>query len=161
MKLYEIDEAILALVDPETGELLDYEAFQALQMEREQKLEHMALWVKDLRAEAAAIQAEIATLRTRQQASERKAARLSDYLRDALGGEKFETARCAVSYRKSDALQVVDVRAAAQWLEDHGYDGMVRYSDPSIDKTAVKKLLKGGEAVPGTELESRSNLVIK
>ena len=29
MKLYEIDERISALVDPETGEIADYEAFES------------------------------------------------------------------------------------------------------------------------------------
>ena len=38
MTLYEIDSAIQALVDPESGELMDYDAFAALQMEREVKL---------------------------------------------------------------------------------------------------------------------------
>ena len=54
MKLYEIDQAILALVDPETGEILDYEAFSELKMKREEKIEGMALWHKNLTAEATA-----------------------------------------------------------------------------------------------------------
>lgn len=41
MTLYEINEAMLALVDPETGELMDYEAFSALNMAREEKLENI------------------------------------------------------------------------------------------------------------------------
>ena len=43
MTIYEIDNRIAELVDPETGELLDYEAFAELQMEREAKIENMAL----------------------------------------------------------------------------------------------------------------------
>ena len=46
--LYEIDAEILASVDQETGEILDIEKLDALQMERERKLEGVALWVKDL-----------------------------------------------------------------------------------------------------------------
>ena len=38
MTLYEIDQAIQGLVDPETGELMDYEAFAALQMDRDARL---------------------------------------------------------------------------------------------------------------------------
>ena len=62
MPLYEIDQSIKALVDPETGELLDYEAFARLQMEREAKLENIALWIKDLRAKAEEIKAEKAAV---------------------------------------------------------------------------------------------------
>ena len=52
--LYDIDQDILDCVDLETGEILDTEKLDALQMEREAKLEGVALWVKDLRAEAEA-----------------------------------------------------------------------------------------------------------
>ena len=58
MTIYEIDNRIAELVDPETGELLDYEAFAELAMEREAKIENMALWYKDLTAEAKAIREE-------------------------------------------------------------------------------------------------------
>ena len=58
MTIYEIDSRIAELLDPDTGELLDYEAFAALQMEREAKIENMALWYKDLSAEAKAIRDE-------------------------------------------------------------------------------------------------------
>ena len=37
MTLYEIDDAILACVDPETGEIINPEALTALQMERGKK----------------------------------------------------------------------------------------------------------------------------
>lgn len=37
MNLYEIDKAILACIDPETGELLDEDALTNLQMERTEK----------------------------------------------------------------------------------------------------------------------------
>ena len=68
MTLYEIDQAIQGLVDPETGELMDYEAFAALQMDRDAKIENMALWYKDLMADAKAIKEEADTLNERRKA---------------------------------------------------------------------------------------------
>ena len=41
--LYEIDQEILDCVDAESGEILDVEKLDALQMERERKLEGVAL----------------------------------------------------------------------------------------------------------------------
>ena len=76
MTLYEIDQAIQGLVDPETGELMDYEAFAALQMDRDAKIENMALWYKDLMADAKAIKEEADTLNERRKALENKAERL-------------------------------------------------------------------------------------
>ena len=78
MKLYEINEAILACVDPETGEA-DVEKLDELMLIREVKIENLALWVKELRAEAEAIKAEeeifmdeVRALANRRHANERK-----------------------------------------------------------------------------------------
>ena len=46
LSLYHIDQALEALIDPETGELLDYDAFEQLQMDREHKIENMVCWSK-------------------------------------------------------------------------------------------------------------------
>ena len=48
MKLYEIDEQILNCIDAETGEIIDADMLNALQMERDAKIEGVALWIKDL-----------------------------------------------------------------------------------------------------------------
>ena len=80
MNLYEIDQQLLDLVDPTTGEVLDLEAFEELQMAREKKLDGMALWIKDLRAYADAIDGEMKGLKARKDAATRKADRLSEYL---------------------------------------------------------------------------------
>lgn len=100
MTIFEIDQRITELVDPDTGELLDLDAFLELQMEREQKIESMALWVKELSATAAAIKSEIDSLADRKRAAERRCESLKRYLAYILQGEKFSTPRCAVSFRK-------------------------------------------------------------
>ena len=46
--LYEINEEIKNTIDLETGEIVDFEAFEKLQMERTEKLENIALWYKNL-----------------------------------------------------------------------------------------------------------------
>ena len=161
MPLYEIDHSIKALVDPETGELLDYEAFARLQMEREAKLENIALWIKDLRAKAEEIKAEKKKLEDRQRAAENKAKRLTEYLALALNGQKFETARVEVSYRKSAAVEVSDQGAAIDWLSVNGYDDRLQYAAPTISKTDLKDLIQSGVAVPGAEIVERQNLQIR
>lgn len=161
MTLYEIDRSMEDLVDPETGELLDYEKFAQLQMAREAKLENMAMWVKNLKAEADAIKAEKKNLEARQQAAENKAKRLQEYLTEALGGEKFKTARVVVSYRKSASVEVTDEAAVIEWMEHNGYDRYVKYAAPSVSKTDVKKVLDCGVKIPGAELVERQNVQIK
>lgn len=161
MTLYEIDQALLSLVDPETGELLDYESFAALQMEREKKLEGTALWIKDLEAEAKAIKEEADQLTKRRNVLERRASRLRVYLSDALCGETFETPRCSIRYRQSSALDVIDAAKAADWLEQAGHVDLVSYGAPSLDKKGVKDLIKAGIVVPGVEIVERESMVVK
>lgn len=70
--LYEIDAAIMDCVDTETGEIIDEEQLNALLMERSAKLEGVALWIKNLDSDAAAIRAEREALEKRQKAAEKK-----------------------------------------------------------------------------------------
>ena len=161
MTLYEIDKSIQELIDPETGELLDYDAFSHFQMEREKKIENMALWVKNLTAEAKAIKEEEANLKERRQSLERKVERLKTYLGIALGGEKFSTPKCTVTFRSSSALKINDTEGLTGWLIDNGHGNCLRFPSPEINKTGVTKLIQSGEAVPYAEIETRKSVGVK
>ena len=104
MKLYEIDNAILDCIDLETGEVIDIERLDALNMERDAKIENVACWIKDLRAEAEAIKAEKLALAERQKVAENKVESLKKWVAYALGGQKFITAKCAVSFRNTESV---------------------------------------------------------
>lgn len=161
MNLYEIDQAIQDLVDPESGELKDYEAFEKLQLARDEKLENTALFIKNLMAEAKAIKEEEKSLKERRVAAENKAERMKEYLFRALDGEKFKTARCSVSYQKSTALEVDDAVAAAEWLDANGHVDLVVYSAPTIDKRAVSDLIRGGKEIPGASVVERVSMTVR
>lgn len=161
MNLYEIDSALMALVDEETGEVADWDAFEALQMERETKIENVACWYKNLAAEAAAIKAEEDNLKKRREALTNRADRLKEYLKNALCGEQFQTARCAISWRKTTSVNVSDPAAAIEWAEMHGHKECVTYKAPDINKTELAKLLKGEIAVPGAELVAGASMSVK
>ena len=113
--LYEIDAAIMDCVDTETGEIIDEEKLNALLMERSAKLEGVALWIKNLDSDAAAIRAEREALEKRQKAAENKATSLRAWLANALSGQKFSTARVAISYRKSVSTEVDSECVAKKW----------------------------------------------
>ena len=160
--LYEIDAAILAAVDQETGEILDTEKLDALQMEREQKLEGVALWVKDLKAEAAAVKEEADKLNARKKALDNKIDGLKNWLLFALDGEKLKTPRCNVYQTHSQRLVVLD---EAQLIESLKYaddpEMYLRFKEPELRKDEIKKALKEGEFFPGAELEETESVVIK
>ena len=161
MKLYEIDQAIDDLVDPETGEILDFDAFEKLQMDRDQKIENMVLKLKNLTAEAKMVKEEEDRLSKRRKALENDSARLKDYLSRILDGEKFKTARCFVSYRGSKSLQVVDNTAAVEWLIENGHSDLVTYDAPTISKNDVKAMLQVGVVIPGVVIAESTSLTVR
>ena len=159
--LYEIDNEILACVDQETGEILDTGKLDALQMEREQKLEGVALWVKDLKAEAEAVKAEADKLTARKKALDNKIDSIKAWLLAALGGEKLKTPRCNVYQTHSKRLAVEDEAGLISFLktlEDPGR--FVRYTE-ELRKDEIKKALKEGYEIPGASLEETESVVIK
>jgi len=158
MTLYEIAESIMACFDPETGELVDVDAFEALQMERTQKIENIACWIKDLTADAAAIREEEKSLADRRRSMENKAENLKNYLSRFLGdGEKYSSARCALSWRKSTKVEV-DLQ---ELYKDPLSENYLLYRDPEPNKTAIKEAIKAGFTVNGCELIENNNLQIK
>lgn len=163
MTLYEIDkniETLVNAVDPETGEItVDNDALDALLMERDAKIENIACYIKNLVAEAKAIKEEETALSARRKTTEKKAERLKDYLTYALQGEKFQTAKCAVSFRKSSAVEVDD--CFVEWAQTSGNKELLRYKEPEVNKTAVKERLAGGEEFDFARLVQNTSISIK
>lgn len=161
MSLYHIDQALENLVDHETGEVLDFDAFEELQMARDAKIEGIVCWTKNLAAEAKAIREEEKELAERRRALEAKRDKLLGYVDRALDGAPFQTARCSVTYRKSTAVEITDMNAVVQWCMDNGYDGKVAYAAPTVNKSDITALLKAGTAIDGAELVTRTNMGVK
>ena len=152
--LYEIDNDIMACVDTETGEIVDESKLEALEMEREKKIEGIILWRKDILAEADAVKAEAQRLSARAKSCENKAEQLKRYIEHVLSGEKFKTDRCAVSYRKTTSVTIDDYRAI-----DSKYWKDVR--EDWISKSAIKEDLEKGVDIAGAHLEEKNGIVIK
>lgn len=170
MNLYAINAAISELlergfyIDEETGELIDEgieNKLAELQMAEQDKLENVALYIKNLDAEADAIRAEEKALAERRRSKEKRVDGLKSYLTDYLTEnerDKFETARVKLSFRKSEVVDV-DAKLFLPWAEKE--DRFLRYKEPEVDKTELKKALKEGAAVPGAVILTRKNLQIK
>lgn len=153
MNLYEINRGLEELfyrmceVDPETGELLDPAAadeFEELSELRETKLENALLYIKNLRAEAKAIRDEEKNLAARRKSLERADERMTTFIKEVLGGEKFSTSRVSVAYRKISAVEVDP--EFIPWAMESGADHLLRFREPEVDKTAVKEWLKTNES---------------
>ena len=151
MTIYDIDSAIAALVDPETGELGDYEAFQRLQMEREAKIENLALLYKETRATAEAIKAEADKLTQRRRV-------LENNMRRVLDGEKFTSPRCAVSYRRSGGTETDP--EFVDWAREHRPELLIE-QQPKVDTAQLKRELKDGLVCDHARLVERQNVQVR
>ena len=158
MKLYEIDNAILECIDMETGEVIDAEKLDALNIERDAKIENVVLWIKDLKAEAEAIKAEKLALAERQKVAENKVESLKKWVAYALGGQKFSTAKCAVSFRNTESVEVTEEGLEALMKE---HDELLTYKAPEPNKKAIKDAIKEGLNVAGVQLVQNVSTIIK
>lgn len=160
MNLYEIDQkmmdAFAAAVDPETGEIIDEEmkdSFDQLAIDRDQKIENICLFIKNLRAEAAALKAEKEAFATREKASENKAESLLRYLKGYLNGEAFKTTRATVSWRKTKSVKIDDLSIIPA--------DYVTQPDPVPNKMAIRRAIAAGETVPGAELVENQSMTVR
>lgn len=153
MKLYEINQAIMDCIDMETGEIINEELLNSLQMERDAKIENVALWIKELKAEAEALKAEKLAFAERQKVAENKMESLKKWLVYALNGEKFKSVRASVTFRTSDKVEIADIDKL-----DKAY---LRYKEPEADKDAIKKAIKEGQEVAGATLVPSTSVIIK
>ena len=159
MKLYEIDETIMSCIDEETGEIIDSEKLDKLQMERDKKIENVACWIKDLKAEAEALKAEKMAFAERQKVAENKMESLKKWLAYALDGKKFSTAKCAVSFRTTESVEVTT--EGIENLMRDGKDDLLTYKTPEPNKTAIKQAIKDGLNVAGVQLVQNISTIIK
>lgn len=159
--LYEINQNILncitteegMTVNTETGEVIDVAALEALELERSEKIRNIALWIKNLKSDAVALDAEEKAFKARKDSAKRKAEQLSSYLASVLNGEKVTGTDFAISWRKSTAVNVLD--------EKNIPPTFLIPQPPKVDKTGISKALKNGESVTGAELVERQNMTIK
>ena len=140
-------------VDEETGEILNAEDLDNLELEKNEKIEQLCLWIKNLKSDAAAYKAEKDSFAKKQKAAENEAESIKNYIAYILAGEKFKTDRVTVSYRKSEQVECLDMS-----LVDDDY---LRFKEPELDKTKIKKALKEGIKVGGCMLVERQNMNIK
>ena len=157
MNLYEIkqefEKAIEECVDMETGEIINPTRLDELNMVLTDKRENVALYIKNLSAEAKAIDEEAKNLTNRKRVLNNKVEGLKKYLADNLEGHKFETAKVVVSFRKSEQLEINSI--------EHIPTESLISQEPKIDKVALKKSIKQGAVINGVQIITKQNIQIK
>ena len=162
MNLFEIDDAIQRCVklensdnyvDTETGEIIDTAAIEQLEMDRDTKIRNIACWIKNLESDEKALAEQIKTFTARKNAAKNKRESLKSYLAAFLNGKKWQNSEVAISWRKSEAVEVEEGAAIPEQY--------LRYKEPEINKAQLKADLKAGTVVYGCQLVTKNNIQIK
>jgi hypothetical protein len=166
MSLYEIDARIRLLVNPETGEVGDYNRLMELYEDRQEAVENLALLIKEKTALLNAVTMEKKALELRRQELERAVERLTCTLEDALGEDSgFETARVKVSTRRTNSVEIEDDGDVFRWLDSHYGEWKDNYEKPYKEE---RKLSKKGLAflmldhdIPGVKRVTGRSVSVK
>ena len=171
MRLYEINAAIETLlaaltVDEETGEVpADADEvitqIDALSMERSAVLEYLAKEVLNLRADQAAVKAEEKRLKDRRERIAARESAIMIVLDRECAGQKTNLGVATVSYRESETTDITGEADAITWLAANGHGDVLKFSDPVIDKMALKALIKSGVTVPGACITRHTNYSLR
>lgn len=159
-KLYELDQRINELIansiDPETGEVSDgfIEKLDALNMERNEKIDNTMCLIKNLLSDAAGWEAEEKRLAELKKSAKSKAESLKNYLSQYMeaGVEKFKSEHGTIGWRKSEKVIVQDVST----LPDE-----FKKVEVKADLISLKNALKEDRKIDGVSLEEHQNIQIK
>lgn len=162
MTLYEINDKINHFfdsleIDEETGEVLtDLSELDALQIAHDEKIDNIACFVKNIEAECEAIKKEEANLAKRRKTKENLVNRLKDMLKYDLNGNKFESARCKISFRKSTSVEVNE----DEFLKYHK-NICTKIESYKYSKSDLKMMVQSGEKLHGVKLVENKNIQVK
>lgn len=150
--LYEINQELMSLIDDETGEITDLEKWNELNLTADQKIENIGCWIKNLYADIAALKKEEDNLAKRRTTAKNRVKFLKRHLEGYLNGQKFETARVRISFRKSESLEILNTAKIP--------DEYLKF-DVKVDKQELKKAVKEGLELDGVRLMENQNIQIK
>lgn len=161
MNLYQINSQIENFefkFDEETGEVTNIDELNELKISKNEKIENIALFIKNLRAEIKALDDEIKALEKRMKAKKNKIDNLSSYLEMALNGSKFETSKCNISFRKTSKVVIDDEQAFIDLFKNTEMVNTKQIN--SINKKEVKEYLKDNVSSLA-HIEINKNIQIK
>lgn len=158
MNLYEINSKIYECIDHETGEIINDELLTKLEILKDEKIENICLYIKNLEAENLALKNEIDFFTERKKKNENKIKRLSEYVNNILNGENFKTSKVVVNYRKSKSVETNE--SFINWaLENEPH--LLIYKEPTPNKTEIKRLLENGVDLKHAKIVEKNNMKIK
>ena len=164
MTIYEITNDYLQLMqmmdDPELDPQTLADTMEGIEGELEDKADNYARVMKNMEADLNGIKAEIDRLSTRKKTIENNIKRMKEALQfsmETTGKTKFMTELFSFGIRKNAPAVVMD----EPYIENVP-ERFLKYSDPTINRSAIKEAIQNGEDLEGlAHLEQSSSLSIR
>lgn len=141
-----------------------FDTLEGIEGEFDEKAESIAVYIKQLKAEANILKFEKSAIAKRQSQKEREVEKLAAYLLNAMkaiGRSKVDMPHAVVSIRNNAPSLIVDNEVEfVSWAQENN-DSLLEYIMPKVKKNDVKKLCKNGEAIPFVHMESKQSLSVK
>lgn len=141
-----------------------FDTLDGMEQELVCKAENVAVYIKNIEAEAKVLKAEEDKLKARRQSKEAAAKRMREYLMrcmDQANISEIDEPKAAISIRNNaESVEISDSGEFIKWAES-GHDDYLRYKGPEVNKPAVKAALKAGENIPFAVLARSRSLTIK
>ena len=164
MNLYELNQnfnnliEVLENTEDENIKELIKNSMDQLALETNEKIENIIKYIKNLEAEAEALEKESKRLNDRKIRTLKKVDNLKGYLKDftsSLESKKYNTGIFNISIRKNAASLVIDNEFLVP--EEYCKIEVIR----KVDKVALKEKLKAGEVIEGVKLQQTESIIIK
>lgn len=171
-RLFDIAENYRDLFDTfdDCDELTDeqieayFDTLEGIEGEFSEKAENIACFIKELDADASAMEAEAKAMTARAKVKRNLIARLKNMLLENMqrcGIKKIDRPRARISLRSNaESVYIPNDAALIPWLMEHAKDCLT-YKSPEISKTKVKAALQGGREIPGASLVRTVSVIIK
>lgn len=153
MTLFEIKKEIQECISFETGEILDPERLEQLQMDRHEKLRNIAFVAMNARADAEAYREQEKRFKAKRTAAEKTLAWAKATLERELAGQKMKEKEFSISYLSSEAIEI-DENAIIP-------DKFLKAQAPTVDKVGLTLAIKNGMLIDGVRLVQKNNIQIK
>lgn len=159
MTLFEINEALRnyeEIYDEETGEWLNEDELDQLNIARDAKIEGIGCLIKEYRAQSKALVEESKVMKKRAESADKKADNLEKWLSFELQNKPYSTPRVNITFRRSETTDIIEVGLLPEiYVTEKVKTELVP------DKAKIKKDIKSGIEVPGAVVTEHFNIQVR
>lgn len=161
-RLFEMFDNAEELEEDEVQAYID--TLESIEGEAKEKIANTGCYIKHLNADISSIDTIIKQYQTRKKRLENIVKSLKTMMLNTMvetGIKKVSEPIASVSIRNNaESVAIENEKNLIEWLEAFHAD-FLKYSEPEISKTAVKKALSDGEDIPYAHLQKTQSLIIK